>query len=74
MPWSAPSSAFANDFENLGGGYVIVGQDCVDGEPVFPPVGLKDNQLDPKPDRAVGTGRAESPVQGSRPTKGGPIS
>jgi ATP-dependent DNA helicase RecG len=39
--------AFANDFENLGGGYVVIGQDCVDGEPVFPPVGLKDNQLDP---------------------------
>ena len=26
---------------------VVIGQDCVDGEPVFPPVGLKDNQLDP---------------------------
>ena len=32
--------AFANDFENLGGGYVIIGQDCdADGRPVFPPVG-----------------------------------
>ena len=39
--------AFANDFENLGGGYVVIGQDCVDGKPVFPPVGLNDNQLDP---------------------------
>jgi len=39
--------AFANDFENLGGGYVIIGQDCDDsGLPVFPPVGLPDNQLD----------------------------
>jgi ATP-dependent DNA helicase RecG len=39
--------AFANDFENLGGGYVVIGQDSVDGKPVFPPVGLNDNQLDP---------------------------
>ena len=40
--------AFANDFENLGGGYLIIGQDCDEnGQPVFPPVGLNDNQLDP---------------------------
>jgi len=39
--------AFANDFENLGGGYVVIGQDCDDeGRPVFPPKGLADNQLD----------------------------
>lgn len=39
--------AFANDFENLGGGYVVIGQDCdADGQPVFPPVGLPANQLD----------------------------
>ena len=39
--------AFANDFENLGGGYVVIGQDCGEsGIPVFPPVGLPDNQLD----------------------------
>ena len=23
--------AFANDFENLGGGYVVIGQDCDEG-------------------------------------------
>ncbi len=29
--------AFANDFENLGGGYVVIGQDCdKDGRPIFP--------------------------------------
>ena len=40
--------AFANDFENLGGGYVVIGQDCdQDGRAIFPPVGLNDNQLDP---------------------------
>ena len=32
--------AFANDFANLGGGYVVIGQDCdAHGQPVFPPVG-----------------------------------
>jgi len=39
--------AFANDFENLGGGYIVIGQDCnEDGEPIFPPVGLSEKQLD----------------------------
>ncbi|GAB1386441.1 ATP-binding protein [Melaminivora sp.] len=39
--------AFANDFENLGGGYVVIGQDCdAHGQPVFPPVGLAAHQLD----------------------------
>ena len=39
--------AFANDFENLGGGYVVIGQDCdADGRPVFPPAGLAETQLD----------------------------
>jgi ATP-dependent DNA helicase RecG len=39
--------AFANDFENLGGGYVVIGQDCDDnGRPVFPPKGLASNALD----------------------------
>lgn len=39
--------AFANDFENLGGGYVVMGQDCDgNGEPVFPPIGLVSSQLD----------------------------
>ena len=39
--------AFANDFANLGGGYVVIGQECdANGQPVFPPVGLAENQLD----------------------------
>jgi len=39
--------AFANDFENLGGGYIVIGQNCDDnGVPIFPPDGLPDNQLD----------------------------
>ncbi|MHB8762844.1 MAG: Fic family protein [Deferrisomatales bacterium] len=39
--------AFANDFENLGGGYVVIGQDCDEaGRPIFPPKGLAEDQLD----------------------------
>ncbi|MDJ0766635.1 MAG: putative DNA binding domain-containing protein [Myxococcota bacterium] len=39
--------AFANDFSNLGGGYVVVGQDCDEnGQPISPPVGLDESQLD----------------------------
>jgi len=39
--------AFANDIENLGGGYLILGQDCdADGRPIFPPIGLPAAQLD----------------------------
>ena len=39
--------AFANDFQNLGGGYIIIGQDCdAGGRPIFPPVGLPESQLD----------------------------
>lgn len=39
--------AFANDFANLGGGYVVIGQDCdPHGRPVFPPAGLASNQID----------------------------
>ena len=37
----------ANDFANLGGGYVVIGQDCDEsGQPIFPPAGLAANQLD----------------------------
>ena len=38
--------AFANDFENLGGGYLVIGQDSKDGQAVFPPVGIPQGQLD----------------------------
>ncbi len=39
--------AFANDVNNWGGGYIILGIKEVDGEPELPPVGLQKNQLDP---------------------------
>ena len=38
--------AFANDFHNLGGGYIVVGIEEQDGRPQLPPVGLNPNQLD----------------------------
>lgn len=38
--------AFANDFHNLGGGYIIVGIAEINGVPTLPPKGLLINQLD----------------------------
>ena len=38
--------AFANDFHNLGGGYIIIGIDEDKGRPKLPPAGLPATQLD----------------------------
>ncbi|MDD3513393.1 MAG: putative DNA binding domain-containing protein [Synergistaceae bacterium] len=38
--------AFANDFHNLGGGYILVGVEEKDGRPVLPPKGINTRQLD----------------------------
>lgn len=38
--------AFANDFHNLGGGYIIIGVGEENGRPVLPPAGLPAKQLD----------------------------
>ncbi|MBI3915846.1 MAG: putative DNA binding domain-containing protein [Betaproteobacteria bacterium] len=38
--------AFANDFHNLGGGYIIVGVAERQGQPRLPPIGLKRGQID----------------------------
>ena len=38
--------AFANDFHNLGGGYVVLGIEEQDGRPVLPPKGLSPNTVD----------------------------
>lgn len=38
--------AFANDFHNWGGGYIIVGVAENNGQPILPPAGLHQNQLD----------------------------
>ncbi len=39
-------TAFANDFNNWGGGYVVLGIEENDGKPVLPPAGLELNQID----------------------------
>ncbi|CAH8289102.1 ATP-dependent DNA helicase RecG [Mariniflexile fucanivorans] len=38
--------AFANDLHNWGGGYIIVGIAENNGQPLLPPTGLQQNQLD----------------------------
>ena len=38
--------AFANDFHNLGGGYIVVGVAEKHGQPLLPPFGLKQGQID----------------------------
>ena len=38
--------AFANDIDNWGGGYVILGVAEKDGKPVFPVKGLSENEID----------------------------
>ena len=53
--------AFANDINNWGGGYIIVGIDEVDGQPVLPPAGLQQNQLDPIQKEIIQLGHRISP-------------
>ncbi|MDE0448109.1 MAG: putative DNA binding domain-containing protein [Spirochaetaceae bacterium] len=38
--------AFANDFHNLGGGYVVLGVEERDGRPVLPPKGIEAGRID----------------------------
>lgn len=38
--------AFANDFHNLGGGYILIGVAADQGRPELPPVGIDPNRLD----------------------------
>ena len=39
-------TAFANDFDNLGGGYIIIGVEENNGRPVFPLKGIDVNAID----------------------------
>jgi len=39
--------AYANDINNWGGGYIVIGVEEKTGIPVLPPVGLQQNQIDP---------------------------
>lgn len=38
--------AFANDLNNWGGGYLIIGVEEKDGQPIFPPLGLEPYKVD----------------------------
>ena len=38
--------AFANDFHNLGGGYILIGVEEEKGKPIIPPAGLSIEQID----------------------------
>ena len=38
--------AFANDFHNLGGGYIIIGMEEKHGRPVLPPIGIDSDKID----------------------------
>ncbi|OQY55699.1 MAG: hypothetical protein DRR08_20715 [Candidatus Parabeggiatoa sp. nov. 2] len=38
--------AFANDFHNLNGGYIIIGIEEQNGLPILPPVGLDPQNID----------------------------
>ena len=53
--------AFANDLNNWGGGYIIIGISEDNGQPVLPPVGLQQNQLDANQKKIVELGNKISP-------------
>lgn len=38
--------AFANDFNNFGGGYIVLGVEEIDGKPIFPPKGIDATKAD----------------------------
>lgn len=46
--------AFANDIDNIGGGYIVVGVEEQDGSPVLPPKGIPQNEVDATLKRLVG--------------------
>lgn len=54
--------AFANDINNWGGGYIIVGVAEQAGRPVLPPEGLQPNQIDAIQKKIVELGHQVQPV------------
>ena len=54
--------AFANDFSNIGGGYIIIGIKAIDGIPVRPVKGIPDNQLDIIQQQMIGFNNLIRPV------------
>jgi ATP-dependent DNA helicase RecG len=54
--------AFANDLHNWGGGYIIVGVAENDGQPILPPTGLQQSQLDAIQKKVIELGNHLSPT------------
>lgn len=54
--------AFANDFHNVGGGYLFIGVAEEDGRPVLPPTGLTPHQLDDLQKKVVEIGHRIRPA------------
>ena len=54
--------AFANDINNWGGGYIIIGIAENEGQPVLPPVGLQQNQIDSIQKEIIQLGHRISPT------------
>lgn len=54
--------AFANDIDNIGGGYVILGVEEKDGSPVLPPCGIPQVEVDGVLKRLVGLCRHIEPL------------
>jgi ATP-dependent DNA helicase RecG len=48
--------AFANDFHNLGGGYIVIGIEERNGRPVFPPTGIDPETIDSIQKEVLGLG------------------
>ena len=46
--------AFANDIDNIGGGYLVLGVEEQDGMPVLPPKGIPQNEIDGILKRLIG--------------------
>lgn len=46
--------AFANDIDNIGGGYIVVGVEERNGSPVLPPKGIPQSEIDDIQKRLVG--------------------
>ena len=54
--------AFANDYQNLNGGYIVIGVAEQEGRAVLPPVGLDDDALDAAQNWLRGRCRAPKPA------------
>ncbi|MCE2450707.1 MAG: ATP-binding protein [Candidatus Latescibacteria bacterium] len=50
--------AFANDFHNLGGGYVVLGVEEQNGRPILPPKGIRPDAIDATQQELLNLGHA----------------